>query len=241
MSNANLRVVITGAGRELGRSLAIRYAKSGAEVLLSARNIEAAEKVRYELQTCGCTRVHAFACDLSDPASIRAFAQAVENKFGHVDVLINNGSPWAEGQELDAASDEEITNVIMSCTAGTVLMIKHFLPLLRQSERPDIVNIISSSAHPLTHDCEGHAAFYAAKAGQGRMAETLSLRLREEGIRVISLYPPKFDNSDPLVGDGQVSRTSKDRLTSESLIDCIQFAVNMPRDCFIRRFDFESV
>lgn len=241
MSNADLRVVITGAGREMGRSLAIRYAQSGAEVLLSARDLDAAQNVCNELQSLGYTRVNAFHCDLSDPATIRAFAQSVENKFGRVDVLINNASPWLEGKALDAASDEDMINVILSCTAGTALMIKHFLPLLRQSSRPDIVNIVSSSAHPLTHDCEGHAAFYAAKAGQGRLAETLSLRLREEGIRVISLYPPKFNNSDPLLDGAQVSRTSQDQLTSESLIDCIQFAVNMPRDCFIRRFDFESV
>ena len=120
-------------------------------------------------------------------------------------------------------------------------MVKHFLPLLRASSRPDIVNIVSSAALPNTHDCAGHVAFYAAKGGQGRLAETLSVRLRPVGIRVISLYPPKFDNFDPLSTPVDCKRGAEDRLTAQSVIECVLFAVGQPRDCFIRKFEFESV
>jgi NAD(P)-dependent dehydrogenase (short-subunit alcohol dehydrogenase family) len=240
MQTSNRRVVITGTARDLGRALAFRFAASGAEVLLSSRDGEGARSTAAELRARGFDRVHAFSCDLTKPASIRAFA-AEASGLGHVDVLINNGAAWLEGAELDDASDEDIVDTIASGTTGTLLMIKHFLPLLRASASPDIVNIVSSAALANTHDCLGHAAFYAAKAGQGRLAETLSLRLRPSGIRVISLYPPKFDNVDPLVPADEAGRTAKQRLSAHSIIECVLFALNQSRDCFIRKFEFESI
>jgi NAD(P)-dependent dehydrogenase (short-subunit alcohol dehydrogenase family) len=240
MESTSRRVVITGGARDLGRALAIRFAESGAEVLLSSRDGEGARRVCTELRSRGLDRVHAFSCDLGKPESIRAFAAEVSVR-GHIDVLINNGAAWLEGSDIGSCSDEDIVETISSATIGSVLMVKHFLPLLRASSRPDIVNIVSSAALPNTHDCAGHVAFYAAKAGQGRLAETLSLRLRSEGIRVISLYPPKFDNFDPLSGAPAGQRTSVERLSAESVIECVLFAVNQPRDCFIRKFEFESV
>ncbi|MFD6725933.1 SDR family NAD(P)-dependent oxidoreductase, partial [Streptomyces sp. NPDC060131] len=65
----NHRVVITAAGRDFGRTLAIRLADLGAEVFLSARRLAAAQRVRDEIRDRGHQRVHAFACDLKDPAS----------------------------------------------------------------------------------------------------------------------------------------------------------------------------
>lgn len=64
------RVVITAAGRDFGRTLAIHLADLGAEVFLSARTLAAAERVRDEIRGRGHQQVHAFACDLTDPASI---------------------------------------------------------------------------------------------------------------------------------------------------------------------------
>jgi NAD(P)-dependent dehydrogenase (short-subunit alcohol dehydrogenase family) len=234
------RVAITGAGRDLGRALAIRFAETGAEVFLSSRDGKAAERVCTEIRSCGFERVHAYPCDLGKAASIRAFAAELGRTVGSVDVLINNGAAWLDGIDIEAATDEEITDVISSGATGTVLMVKHFLPLLRASSQPDIVTIVSSAALPNTDDSTGHVAFYAAKGAQGRLAETLSTRLRPAGIRVITLYPPTFDNVDPLSAE-DCERGADDRLTSQSIIDCVLFAVNQPRDCFIRKFEFESV
>ncbi|WP_207756103.1 hypothetical protein [Nonomuraea cypriaca] len=59
---------------------------------------------------------------------------------------------------------------------------------------------------------------------------------------VISLYPPDFDNADPLNEEWETTpRDSKDALTAHSLVECILFAVTQPRDCFIKAFHFEQV
>ncbi|TDC83976.1 SDR family oxidoreductase [Micromonospora sp. KC606] len=233
-------IVITGAARDFGRSAAIHFAGLGYEVFLSARDLGAARRTRDLIRERGHEQVHAFRCDLTEPASIRDFADQVAERTDGVDVLLNNGAGWLEGADLADADDQEIIDTVTSGGAGTVLMVKYFLPLLVRSERPDIVNLISAAALPNFHGCTGHPAFYAAKGAQAAFTGTLAHRLRPQGVRVISLYPPDFDNIDPTTPEWTTaSRTAKDRLTAQSLLACITFAVGQPRDCFIREFHFE--
>ena len=87
MNLTGRRVVITGAGRDFGRALAHHFAGLGAELFLTARSLQAAERTRSEIRDRGHDRdrVHAFACDLADPASIREFATAIGRRTDHVE------------------------------------------------------------------------------------------------------------------------------------------------------------
>lgn len=221
-----MNVVITGGGRGFGRTLARRFAEQGATVVVTARDLGAAQRTRDRLPGA-----HALQCDLMDPASVRRCAEEAGELLGHVDVLVNNGAAFLAESEVD---DAAIVRTILSGTAGTVLMTESFLPLLRRSERPDVVTLVSLEAESRSDPAHiAHAAFHAAKAGQGRYTEIMSQRLRPEGIRMISLYPPDFDNNDDAARDGM--------LTAQSVADCVLFAVNQPRDCFIRSFHFEPM
>lgn len=221
-----LNVAITGAGRDTGRLLASAFAQRGARVFAAARDLASAEATASE------TGGEAFACDLGDPASIRAFAEGVAEHTGHLDVLVNNGAPYLHGDLLDA-SDEAVTATIAAGATGTVLLTRALLPLLRASERPDIVTLVSAAGEPGQHRSAAHPAFYAAKHAQSGFTEILSDRLRAEGVRVISLYPPDFVQNGERVPGGP--------LTAASVVDCVLFAVGQPRDCFIREFHFEQV
>jgi NAD(P)-dependent dehydrogenase (short-subunit alcohol dehydrogenase family) len=235
------RVVITAAGRGFGRTLALRFADLGAEVFLSARIPAAVERVREEIRARGGV-AHAFASDLTDPASIRAFAQGVAARTDRVDILVNNGARYLETGDLGSARDEDIVDTIASGATGTVLAVKNFLPLLLASERPDIVTMISACGTAGHQRSQAHEAFYAAKSAQAGFSEILSTRLRGQGVRTIALYPPDFDNFDPLSAEWETApRGAEDPLTSQSLVDCVLFAVSQPRDCFIKAFHFEQV
>ncbi|MFF5896170.1 SDR family oxidoreductase [Streptomyces argenteolus] len=235
------RVVVTAAGRDFGRTLAIRLADLGAEVFLSARRLDAAERVRDEIRGRGRQRVHAFACDLTDATSVRAFAADVARHTGHIDLLVNNGSRYLHGPDLLSATDEDITDTLASGATGTVLTVKHFLPLLLESAQPDIVTMVSACGTAGHRRSDAHDAFYAAKSAQAGFAEILSARLRPRGVRVISLYPPDFDNPDPLSAQWDTTpRESGSTLTAHSLVECVLFAVAQPRDCFIKSFHFEQ-
>lgn len=244
MSLEHHRVVLTAAGRDFGRTLALRFAALGAELYLSARTLDAVVRVREEIRAQGydADRVHVFACDLADPASVREFAAAVAARTGHVDLLVNNGARYQHGTDLLSASDEDVVDVLASGATGTVLVTKAFLPLLLESAGPDIVTMVSSCGDAGHRRSDAHDAFYAAKHAQAGFTEILSARLRDRGVRVISLYPPDFDNHDPLSDAWEnAPRTAKDPLTAQSLVDCVLFAVGQPRDCFIKSFHFEQV
>ncbi|MFE6023473.1 SDR family oxidoreductase [Streptomyces sp. NPDC056441] len=235
-------VVITGAGRGFGRALALLAGRLGARVFVSARALAAAQRVADEVAPDSGARVDAFACDLADPASIRAFTEGIAAHADRVDVLINNGARYLEGPDLWDADDDAITDTIASGATGTLLTVKHFLPLLRASVGADVVNVVSSAAEARNHRSQAHPAFYAAKAAQAGFADILSHRLRPEGIRVISLYPPDFTDGDPLHSTwDHASRTAGGPLTAQSVLDCVLFAIGQPRDCFIRSFHFEQM
>lgn len=239
---AGCRVVITGASRDFGRTLAIQFARGGAEVFLSARRREDAERTRDEIVRAGHERVHALQCDLRHPEQVRAFADALAAKTDHIDILINNGSKWLEGETLDSVEDGEIMDTMLSGGTGMVMAVKHLLALLRKSSRPDIVNMVSVCGLPGFEGSGAHSAFYAMKHAQAGFADILGKRLRGEGIRVISLYPPDFNNGDPLDESwDRTSRAAGEMLTAQSLVDCIGFALQQPRDCFIKAFHFEPL
>ncbi|GIF74644.1 SDR family NAD(P)-dependent oxidoreductase [Asanoa siamensis] len=228
-----LHVAVTGAARDTGRLLAEAFAERGARVFLSARDLPAARAVADAINERGAGRAEAFHCDLAAPDSVRAFAAAVADRSSHLDVLVNNGAAYVEGEDLADASDDAIESVLAGGGTGTVLLTKHLLPLLRTSSRPDVVNMISACGEVGHHRSGAHPAFYAAKHAHAGFAEILSYRLRPEGIRVISLFPPDFVQDGPRRADGD--------LTARSVVDCVLFAVGQPRDCFIRAFHFEQV
>jgi NAD(P)-dependent dehydrogenase (short-subunit alcohol dehydrogenase family) len=239
MDFTGYRVAITGAGRGLGRALAISLGRDGAEVFLSARNFAAAETVAQEVRHAG-GRAHAFECDLADPESIRDFAEAIGEVSDTVDVLVNNGAPYLDAGGFLEASDEDIAATIAAGAAGTVLVTKALLPLLSRSSRPDIVTLVSGCGEYGNHRSTAHEAFYAAKSAQAGFTEVLSKRLRPQGVRVISLYPPDFDDVDPLSPEWDRAREAAEALSGRSVVDCVRFAIGQPRDCFIKSFYFEQ-
>ena len=210
-----MHVLITGAGRDIGRLLALAFAAQGAHVYVNARTAKAANETVALIMKTGVGSAEALVGDLADLTVDR------------LDILINNAAPYVTSN----ATETDLANAL-DAAAQTVLLTERLLPVLRRSERPDIVNLISAVADPGHTRSEAHNAFYAAKHTHACYAEILSRRLRPEGIRVISLYPPDFVQHGP--------RSTGAELTAASIVDCILFATNQPRDCFLRTFHFEQ-
>ncbi|GAB3802423.1 SDR family NAD(P)-dependent oxidoreductase [Micromonospora zhanjiangensis] len=227
-----LRVVVTGAGRDTGRTLATALAERGAHVFVSARDPAAAERTAEAIARGGVGTAEPFRCDLADHVSVRGFAASLAARTDRVDVLVNNAAAYLSVPDLDGVDDDAIAATIGATATGTVLLTKHVLPLLRASARPDIVNLVSACGEVGHHRSAAHPAYYAAKHAQAGFAEILSHRLRPEGIRVISLFPPDFVQDGPRAADGP--------LTARSVVECALFAIGQPRDCFIREFRFEQ-
>jgi short-subunit dehydrogenase len=221
------RMVITGAGRGLGRALAIKAADHGAEVALLGRDRAALQAVAEIIKSrTGCDVLVA-ACDLAQPDCIRDACRAVLTAGARVDVLVNNAATWLTGALADQ-SDSEIATALAAAVTGTVLVTKGLLPALRSSPAADIVTVVSTAGW-IGWDLGATAAFHAAKHGQSGFSDALRRELKGTDIRVTALYPPDFDDVDPL--GPEWNRSERSRISNREVVDTILFAITARRAC----------
>jgi len=133
--------VVTGAGRNIGRAIALTLAEGGASILVNARSNRAeAEAVAREIEAAG-GKALVHIGDVADAKSVEAMADAAVKQFGRIDILVNNAAlrrekPFAE---MSYAEWREIMDVTLD---GTFHCVKACLPALRQSGSGTIVNTI---------------------------------------------------------------------------------------------------
>ena len=227
---AGKRIAITGAGRGLGRALAIVAADHGAELVLMGRDIGALDAVAGVIRERTGRDSQVVSCDLGDAESVADACSAVLRQDPKLDVLINNGAPWLEGS-LDDLSDEQIANTVAAGVTGTILVTNKLLPALRQSECADILNVISTSGIPAWDLTGGSVPFYAAKHGQSGFHDKLRDELKGSGIRVAAIYPPNFDEADPTDADWVREPGVGDKLSNREVVSTMVFMLTTPRTC----------
>src|SRR3569833_765344 len=177
--------IVTGAGRNIGRSIALTLAEGGASIVVNARsNYAEAEAVMREIQTAG-GKALVLIGDVADAVAVQAMADAAVKKFGRIDILVNNAAlrrekPFAE---MSYAAWREILDVTLD---GTFLCVKACLPALRQSGAGTIVNIGGLSAHT---GAKNRAHVVTAKAGIVGFTRALAHDLAADGITVNCVVP----------------------------------------------------
>ncbi|WP_125782146.1 SDR family oxidoreductase [Pseudoalteromonas rubra] len=236
MQFINKKIVITGASPDFGLTLSILFAELGAELYLSARTLEKANATAAQvIEVVPDARVRAFQVDVTRPNEIAQFAEGVAALTDKVDILVNNASLWLSGSLLEV-SEDHIVETINSTATGSILMTRKFLPLLQRSDTPDILFINSTASLENNPHSLANEAFSAAKAAQSTFADRLRYRLAGQGVRVISIYPPNFDNPSPLDKTRWFesrSHTEHMYLTARNVFECIQFALSQDRICSI--------
>jgi 3-oxoacyl-[acyl-carrier protein] reductase len=177
--------IVTGAGRNIGRAIALALAKDGASVLVNARSNRAeAEAVAREIEGLG-SKALVHIGDVADAKAVQAMADAAMKHFRRIDILVNNAAlrrekPFAE---MSYAEWREIMNVTLD---GTFHCVKACLPGLRQSGAGTIVNIGGLSAHTGAKD---RAHVVTAKAGIVGFTRALAHDLAADGITVNCVVP----------------------------------------------------
>jgi 3-oxoacyl-[acyl-carrier protein] reductase len=177
--------IVTGAGRNIGRAIALTLAEGGASVVVNARNNRAeAESVVNEIETAG-GKALVHIGDVADSKAVQAMAELAVTQFGRIDILVNNAALRREKSfaEMDYAAWREILDVTLD---GTFHCVKACLPALRQSKAGTIVNIGGLSAHT---GAKNRAHVVTAKAGIIGFTRALAHDLADDGVTVNCVVP----------------------------------------------------
>ncbi len=178
------KALITGAGKGIGKALALALAKEGVSVALLARTAADLEKVAEEVTAFGVDAYIAQA-DVANLDSVNTAAEKVLNSFGAIDILINNAGIGRFGNfmDLEVASWEEVIQVNLM---GAYYVTRAFLPQMIERKTGDIINISSTAG------LNGNAmtsAYSASKFALIGMTDSLMKEVRKHNIRVNCLTP----------------------------------------------------
>jgi 3-oxoacyl-[acyl-carrier protein] reductase len=185
--------LVTGAGRNIGRGIALALADGGAAVVVNARaNLAQAESVAREIERAG-SRALAVTADVADPRAVAAMVAGAIERFGRIDILVNNAAVRIE-QAFEEMTLEEWRAVTAVILDGAFNCVKSCLPHLRASGQGVIVNIGGLSAHT---GAARRPHVVSAKAGLIGLTRALAHELAPDGIRVNTVTPGLMATARP--------------------------------------------
>ena len=175
--------LVTGGNRGIGREVCRQLAGLGHAVVLTARSADGAAAAA---RAAGAEPLR---LDVTEPASVAAAAKWVSDRYGKLDVLVNNAAisydTWQRAANADLAVVREAAETNLY---GPWLMVEEFLPLLRRGDHPRIVNV-SSEAASLASMGGGTPAYSASKVALNALTKMLAAELRRDGILVNAVCP----------------------------------------------------
>lgn len=184
-----LRVLVTGGSRGIGRAIALRFAREGAKVAVAARNSALLDSVVAEIEAAG-GQGRAQQMDVSDHGSVEAAVwRAVEFTGGALDVLVNNAGVFASKPfaDLDLSTWERHIAVNLN---GPFYVTTEAYEALLESGRAHVFNISSVAGRK---GFAGSTAYCATKYGLRGFSDALRLDLAGKGVRVTTIYPGSTD------------------------------------------------
>jgi 3-oxoacyl-[acyl-carrier protein] reductase len=226
--------LITGAGRGIGRGIALAFARQGCDVACAARTADEVNATADAVKRCG-RRALALIADVSRPKEVRAMADAALEAFGQIDFLVNNAG-YACFKPFVELSLEEWRRTIDVNLTGVFLCAKALLPSMIARRSGRIINVSSVAAMKPMLD---QSAYCASKHGMNGLTKVLAMELREYGISVHAVCPGGVDTrlSQQVMPD----RDKSDWMTPEDIAHaCLYLATMSPRattdEIIVRRF-----
>jgi len=178
--------IITGGGSGIGRDAARTLAGDGAAVVIVGRTQAKLDAVQSEIAAEGGTAL-SYALDVADYDAVQQMVDDVLEKFGRIDVLVNNAGHSSHHRRLLNTTPEEMRSVIDSNLIGTFFCTKAVVPAMLRAKSGTIINISSLAA--VTPGPFSGFAYGAAKAAVINFTEFLNADLRNTGIRASVVIP----------------------------------------------------
>lgn len=224
-------VVISGASSGFGAAAARLFGAQGAHVLLGARRQDRLEQAAAAARTAGAPTALGHALDVSDTASVDAFARWVREQTARVDCLINNAGGAHGLDTVEAGRDADWEAMMQINVLSVLRMCRAFIPQLKANPGSMIINIGSIAGRTAY---EKGAAYCAAKAGELAITRALRLELNGTGIRVGTIDPGMAETEFSLVrfkGDAEKSAkvyAGVNPLTADDVAEAMLWVASRP-------------
>lgn len=231
MNLINKTAVVTGAGRGIGKAIALALAEQGADVVVAARTQSEIDAVAGEIMKLG-RKAFAVKADVSEKNDVQRLFSRTEEEFGTVHILVNNAGigSFAQVADLKVEDFDRMWRVNMR---GVFLCTQSVLPLMMKQKSGDIINIASLAGR---NAFVGGAGYSATKWALIGFSRSLMLEVRKHNIRVITLCPGSVDTS---FGDRATGapKSSGKIPTAQDIARVAVDTLSMPRHVMVSEVD----
>lgn len=193
---AGKTLFITGASRGIGREIALRAARDGANVAIASKSAVPNPKlpgtihsVAAEVEAAGGCAL-ALRCDIREEAQVHAAVAATVEAFGGIDILVNNAGTIDPIGHLTKADPEDWARSIAINLTGAFHVLRAAVPVMMERLRPVVINVSSGAASAPN---EGWSAYCAGKAGLAMLTRSLALETEGSGLVVFGFRPGIVD------------------------------------------------
>ena len=221
-------IVLTGASKGIGRVTAKKLSEYHPKFVLISRNLLELEELRQVLD-CEDANVLLMEANVAYEKDCKRIVEEAVNKFGTIDVLINNAAQFCRNKVIDMSVDD-FDRVMSTNIRGVFILTKLALPYMIMQNRGTIINISSTAGK---RGYVGGAAYAASKYALNGFSECLLREVREYNIRVLTISPSAVDTSvkdekdQKQIGKGVFMR-------AEDVADSIILSLNLPQRGLIK-------
>jgi len=223
----NKVVIVTGAGRGIGRAIARTFAREHTSIVLASRTESELQRVAEEVRANGGTAL-VLPTDVTREEDARRMVDSALRSFGRVDILINNAGIGLSSKVVDMRA-EDLRSVFEVNLFGVFYATKAVLPHMMKQNDGVIVNISSLAGR---NAFVGGAGYCASKWALIGFSRCLMLEVREHNIRVITICPGSVDTSFSHSVPGKTNI-----LHAEDVAETILAAVKMPQRAMVSEID----
>jgi NAD(P)-dependent dehydrogenase (short-subunit alcohol dehydrogenase family) len=177
--------IITGASRGIGRSIALRFARAGAKVIVSSRKMANVEAVAREIEEFG-GRAQAIQAHVGEPDAVAALVENTVAAFGRIDIVVNNAATNPHFGPLLSAEAGQWDKILDTNTKGCFRVCKAVVPHMERQGGGKIINMASIAG---LHPSPGMGVYGVSKAALIMLTQVLAMELGPANIQVNALAP----------------------------------------------------
>jgi NADP-dependent 3-hydroxy acid dehydrogenase YdfG len=223
---SNKTILITGASKGIGKAIALSLAAMDVNIGLVARSQKELQELQNEIAAKG-SRAEIFCGSVAEEAFVNATIQTMQQKFGAIDVMINNAG-FGIFNTVENTTAAQWDDVFATNTKGTFLFCKAVIPQMKAKKNGHIINVASDVAK---RTFGGGSLYCASKYAQDAFSSAIRKELRPFEIKVSVVYSGLVDSY--FHADPQGSANHDDWLKNEDMANAILYIISQPKHVVI--------